>query len=309
MKITTTATLLVLTLIIVPFLSFFTGSLPDMESRLVLSKLMAVMLASALLCFLIGEITANNSQVDKIWSILPILYVWIVYFSAEHNIRLMIMAMLVSLWGIRLTYNFSLKGAYQIKFWQGEEDYRWKILKNRAEFQPRWKWTLFNLFFISGYQNGLILLFTLPALVCFQYRGNPLNYIDFLAILFMLFFIITESIADHQQWVFQNKKRALNVQEESIKQDKQNGFLDSGLWAYSRHPNYFSEQMIWLSFYLFSVAASGHWINWSVIGIILLMLLFQGSANFSEGISAEKYPDYKLYQQQVNKFIPWKRSK
>jgi steroid 5-alpha reductase family enzyme len=75
-----------------------------------------------------------------------------------------------------------------------------------------------------------------------------------------------------------------------------------------RHPNYFSEQSIWLVFYLFSVAASGRWLNWSVMGIILLLLLFQGSADFSEKISAEKYPAYKDYLKRVPRFLPklWK---
>lgn len=83
------------------------------------------------------------------------------------------------------------------------------------------------------------------------------------------------------------------------------GFLDRGLWAYSRHPNYFAEQAIWLSFYLYSVSVSGQWFNWSIVGALLLILLFQGSANFSEEISVGKYPEYKSYQSRVSKFIPF----
>jgi steroid 5-alpha reductase family enzyme len=81
--------------------------------------------------------------------------------------------------------------------------------------------------------------------------------------------------------------------------------VDTGLWAYSRHPNFFGEQMVWVCFYLFSIAASGRIVNWSIVGCILLILLFQGSANFSEKISAEKYPEYKDYQRRVCKFLPW----
>jgi steroid 5-alpha reductase family enzyme len=81
------------------------------------------------------------------------------------------------------------------------------------------------------------------------------------------------------------------------------------LWSLARHPNYASEQAIWLSFYLFSVAATGRWVNWSLAGGLLLVLLFLGSSDFSEKISAGKYPDYEGYQKRVPRFIPglkWK---
>jgi len=74
-------------------------------------------------------------------------------------------------------------------------------------------------------------------------------------------------------------------------------------FSWSRHPNYFAEQGLWVAFYLFSVAASGQWINWSVSGSILLLILFRGSSNFSEEISAGKYPAYVQYQKTVPRFI------
>ena len=78
----------------------------------------------------------------------------------------------------------------------------------------------------------------------------------------------------------------------------------SGLWSKVRHPNYASEQSIWILFYLFSVASTGRWLNWSMVGCVLLVLLFQSSADFSENISANKYPEYKDYQKRVPKFFP-----
>jgi len=84
------------------------------------------------------------------------------------------------------------------------------------------------------------------------------------------------------------------------------GFLDEGLWSLSRYPNYFAEQGLWIAFYLFSVAASGLWINWSISGCILLVILFRGSSNFSEEISSGKYPEYPLYQRTVSRFLPLK---
>ena len=62
-------------------------------------------------------------------------------------------------------------------------------------------------------------------------------------------------------------------------------------------------------FYFFSVAASGEWLNWSAAGALLLVVLFQGSSNFSEELSAAKYPEYAAYQKRVPRFIPIGRKK
>jgi len=255
--------------------------------------------------FIVGELSGNNSQVDKIWSILPIVYVWVVASYGDFSLRLVIMAILVTIWGIRLSANFAMKGAYQWKFWAGEEDYRWQVLRQKKEFQPHWKWMLFNLFFICGYQNVLILLFTLPAIVALQYNVHPMNGIDYVVAGLMFLFIVYETIADIQQWNFQSKKWKLIKAGEELSGDYKKGFLDKGLWAHSRHPNYFAEQAIWVCFYLFSVAASGLWLNWSMAGFLLLLVLFQGSSNFSEEISADKYPEYKAYQKRVARFFPF----
>ena len=83
------------------------------------------------------------------------------------------------------------------------------------------------------------------------------------------------------------------------------GFVRTGLWGLSRHPNYGAEQAIWVVYYLFSVAATGEWVNWTAAGMILLFILFKSSSDFSEEISAGKYPEYKDYQQKVPRFIPF----
>ena len=306
MNIIKVAALLIVTLLIVPIITYFFGTPLDDIHWLALKTLIYINIGVITYCFVVGEITNNNSQVDKLWSLIPIAYVWVVADYGNYAPRLVIMAVLVTIWGARLTYNFSRHGAFTIKFWEGKEDYRWEILRIKPEFQPKWKWTLFNLFFICIYQNILILLFTLPILVAFQFNETPLGVLDYIAAGLMLFFVIYETIADNQHWKFQSKKHDMINKGETLTGDYKKGFLDKGLWALSRHPNYFAEQSVWVSFYLFSVAASGQWINWSIAGCLLLLVLFQGSSDFSEEISAGKYPNYKDYQKRVSRFIPWK---
>ncbi len=304
MKIITTAILLGITLLVVPVFSYFFGTAPGPSEWKAISTLIKIMIVIVVYSFLAGELTNNNSQVDKLWSIIPIVYTWLVAGYGDYAPRLVIMGLLVTLWGVRLTINFAMKGAYQWRFWTGEEDYRWQVLKQKPEFKPRWKWMFFDLLFISGYQNVLILLFTLPAIVALQNFAVPVGVFDYLAATLMFFFIAWETLADIQQWNFQSKKYAMIKAGETLTGDYKKGFLDKGLWAYSRHPNYFAEQAIWVCFYLFSVAASGHWFNWSIAGCLLLVVLFQGSSSFSEEISAGKYPDYVDYQKKVPRFLP-----
>ncbi len=304
MNIISTAILLLITLLVVPLVSYFTGvALGPLESQ-ALHTVLLLMGVTAATCFIVGELTHNVSQVDKVWSLIPVAYAWVVADYGSYSPRLVLMSVLVAVWGARLTYNFSRHGAYQWKFWGGHEDYRWAVLKERPEFQPAWRWTAFNFLFISGYQNILILLFTLPTIVALQNNQTPLGLLDYTAAVLMLCFVVFETIADQQQWNFQSKKYALIRAGEALTGDYAKGFLDTGLWALSRHPNYFAEQSVWLCFYLFSVSASGQWLNWSIAGCLLLMVMFQGSAGFSEETSASKYPDYANYQQRVSRFIP-----
>ena len=303
MNIVATSILLIITLLGVP-VSYHYGMPLGPQEFAILKTLLWIVAIAIAYCFIVGELTNNVSQVDKLWSILPIIYVWIMADAGNYSPRLVLMAMLATIWGARLTYNFSRHGAYKLKFWEGHEDYRWAVLRARPELNSKLRWTLFNFGFISGYQNLLILLFTLPMMVALQNNNQPLNLLDYIAGAAMLGFIVFETIADQQQWNYQSAKYALIRENKELTGDYQKGFLDTGLWAWSRHPNYFAEQSNWVCFYLISVAASGRWFNWSIAGVLLLMVMFRESSNFSEEVSAGKYPLYADYQKRVPRFLP-----
>lgn len=300
-----TILLLIFTVIVVPVTSFFFGTpLNDLQTD-ILYSLLYIVAGVIAYCFIVGELTNNNSQVDKLWSLVPIAYVWYMTYLGGMHERMVLMSVLVTIWGARLTFNFARKGAYSWKFWTGEEDYRWEILRKRPGFSNRFVWTLFNLFFICGYQNILIFLFTLPVLTSLGTDASPIQPIDYLLAAVFIFFVVTEFIADQQQHIFQTEKHR-RINNNLPLEEYGQGFISTGLWAYSRHPNYASEQAIWIVFYLFSVVATGEWINWSIAGCLLLIILFKGSSDFSEAISAQKYPKYAQYQKKVPRFIPFR---
>ena len=308
MNVKLTGTILGISILACPLLYIFVGpALTDVQLDTL--KILAIIAGcSALFCFVVGELTHNNSQMDKLWSLLPIAYVWIAAINGGMTTRLIVMACLATLWGARLTFNFGRKGAYRLKFWEGEEDYRWPVLRAKKEFQPRWKWMLFDLFFISIYQNALVLMTTLPAVVLMNV-DKPFGWIDCIAAALMLFFIVYETVADEQQWKFQTTKwKMLNEGKKlaELPAPYNKGYNTVGLWSKSLHPNYFAEQGTWCAFYIFSIAGGiGYGIlNWTVIGALLLIALFQGSSAFAEEISASKYPEYAEHCKHMPKFFP-----
>lgn len=299
-----TIIVLILTLIVVPIAAFYFGEpLTDMQTQILWNSVY-ICIGVAMTCFILSELTRNNSQVDKIWSVVPIVYAWYIAYAGGMNERLILMAVLVTVWGVRLTYNFSRRGAYTWKFWAGEEDYRWKVLREKPELKGRTRWFLFNLFFISLYQNGLILLFTLPILLAVGEEPLPLGWLDYVASAAFIFFVIIETVADQQQWNYQQEKYRRKNAGEPLTPYYEKGFTHTGLWKLMRHPNYMSEQAVWICFYFLGVAATGQWFNWSIAGSLLLVILFQGSSDFSEGISLGKYSEYAEYKKKTGRFIP-----
>lgn len=299
----TTAALLLIALIVIPVVAVFYDTPLNALQAVITRNLIFSMLAVAFICFIIGEITHNYSQTDKLWSIMPLFYVLYVAYACGFPPRLMLMSFLVGIWSVRLTYNFNRRGGYSWKFWEGDEDYRWTVLRKEPFLQGKFRFTLFNLFFICLYQQALILAFTLPAVQSIS-SNHPLGIFDILLTILFIGCVAVETVADQQQWVFQKEKHRKLRSGEPLTEEQQQGFISSGLWAIVRHPNYAGEQSIWIIFYLYSAVATGRWLNWSMAGCVLLILLFQGSANFSENISASKYPKYKDYQKRVPKFIP-----
>lgn len=264
-------------------------------------QLLLVLIA---LTWLASVLTRNFSFTDRLWSITPPMFVWHFAFhgyvtdGGVWDQRLLLMAVLTTLWGCRLTFNFWRKGGYKLS----EEDYRWAVLRQYMH------WTLFevlNLVFIAGYQHLLLLLLALPSYAVYFHRHEELNVLDGIATVLFLLLLVLETLADQQQWNFYKKKYELITQKKPLIGDYKAGFNRSGLFRYSRHPNFFGEMSLWWAFYLFSIAASEPMFNPSSLGTILLTLLFQGSAPFTEYITASKYPLYKEYQRRVSMLIPW----
>ncbi|MDQ1577633.1 MAG: hypothetical protein QOE21_320 [Microbacteriaceae bacterium] len=258
-----------------------------------LSVVIAIAIGVCVFAWVASLLTNDHSWVDRLWSIVPVAYVWVfTIFAGLQDIRLDVMAVLVTLWGARLTFNFARKGGYS-----GVEDYRWAVL--RGQMKP-WQFQVFNLLFIVLVQNAILVLIALPAMTAYEHR-TPFGAWDAgLAIVF-LGMLVGETIADEQQWRFQSWKKA----ERAAGREPEPRFLRDGLFAVSRHPNFFFEQAEWWVFFFFGAVAAGSVLQLTVLGPLLLTALFIGSTNFTEGISRSRYPEYADYQRTTSMLVPW----
>ena len=210
---------------------------------------------------------------------------------------------------IRLTNNYFRKGGYSI----GSEDYRWATIK---EYIGPTVMFLFNVTFISIIQSLLLLAIQTPTYILLlterlaTYSGpvQPWNTVDTVMSGTILALIATSFVADQQQWNFHAAKaeyqKTARVPHGWHRADLDRGFLTTGLFAYSRHPNFAAEQAVWVTLYVWSCLATNTTYNWSGIGAAAYLLLFQGSTWLTELLSARKYPEYKDYQKKVGRFFP-----
>jgi steroid 5-alpha reductase family enzyme len=260
------------------------------------SPLIVALYTAAGVCLFVwiaSLITHDHSWVDRIWSVVPVAYVWIFAgFAGLANVRLDVMAVLVTIWGARLTFNFARKGGYN-----GVEDYRWAVLKARMSAL---QFEFFNFFFIVIWQNIILLLIALPAFTAYQNRATPFGIWDVVVAVIFFGCTVGETVADQQQWNFQARKKS----ELDAGRQPSPRFLQTGLWRFSRHPNFFFEQAQWWILFFFGVVAAQSILQWTVVGAVLLTTLFIGSTRFTESISRSKYPEYADYQARVSPIIP-----
>ncbi len=265
--------------------------------------------------FVTGTVTNDYSWVDRLWSTAPVGFAWVYAAKFEFASQVLLLAGLVTIWGARLTYNFARRGGYT-----SMEDYRWPILRGRIGNEALWH--LFSLLFVSGFQIALFVLFTLPvyAVGVLGPIGLPGSIIASLLAAAALTF---ETVADQHQYEFQGIKHSgmkeadppawfgsgsADDRRSALSADIERGFLTHGLFAVSRHPNYFGELGFWWSLFvsvaIASVASGGNVLHWSALGPLVLTALFVGSTVFTESISSSRYPDYKAYQQAVSAIVP-----
>ena len=244
---------------------------------------LAVMLVMAFLTWLYSLYRKDVSIVDSLWSLM-FLAAAITYAISLNNLteRNMLLLVMVTLWALRLSIFLTVRNSGK------EEDRRYQEI--RANNQPYFN--IKSLYIIFGLQAVLAWIVSMPLLFAFS-SDAATGVIELVAIALWLTGFLFESVADQQLYRFKadsaNKGKVLN----------------SGLWAYSRHPNYFGEFLIWWGYFLFALS-SGAW--WTVLSPILMtfLLLKVSGVSLMEKDITDRRDDYRQYIQTTNAFFPGK---
>lgn len=223
------------------------------------------------------------THIDGMWSLFIGLaaYTYSFFFFNLHDRNILVL-LLVTVWAIRLS-------AYLIWRQQYYPEDRRHHAKRTMHTPHYW---LTSLFFTFG-QYAI-----LAWIVSFSLFGSiqsevALNTIDYVGAYLVIVGIVIASLADYQLSRFTRNPN-----------NKQTT-LQSGLWQYCRHPNYFGECCVWWGFYCIAYGAGAWWTLPSPILMTLLLVKITGIANIEKNI-ANRRPDYASYCQHTNAILPWK---
>jgi steroid 5-alpha reductase family enzyme len=227
----------------------------------------------------------NSSFYDAYWSVIPplLLAYWWTQAAAPDTLRCTLIAIVVGYWAVRLTGNwvYSFPGLHH-------EDWRYPMFKQRAG-----KFEFFaDLFAIHLIPTLQVFLGMVPVYVAVTRPGAGLPWLAVVAFVIGMAAVTLELVADGQMHRF-------------AKVRKPGEAMTRGLWAWSRHPNYFGEFSFWLALGLFGVAAAPADAWWLLAGAVVMLALFLGaSIPMMEERSLARRPDYQQVIDTTSKFVP-----
>jgi steroid 5-alpha reductase family enzyme len=229
----------------------------------------------------------NSSMYDPYWSVapIPIVLYWALSpgGSASVPLRQFLVVFLVAAWGVRLTANWAAR-------WQGlgDEDFRYVEIRAKTG-RLYWPASFFSIHLFPTAWVFLGLLSTWPAL---NGPARPPGWIDAAAVLVTGGAILVEGLSDLQLRRFMNSRR------------EREAVLDSGLWAWSRHPNYFGEVMFWWGLWLFGFAARPSW-AWTAVGPLSITMLFAFvSIPWMDRRMLARHPAWAPHMKRTSAFFP-----
>lgn len=242
-----------------------------------------VMLLFGVIGWLVSLYRQNVTHVDSMWSLFFLL-AGITYACQTEvlHTRAMIMLSVLLIWALRLCLYLTWRN------WGPHEDHRYAEIRrnNSPNFAVK------SIYIVFGFQALLAWIISLPIIGATSSTAL-INTLDIFGIAIALLGLAFEITADWQLIKFRripaNKNKALR----------------SGLWRYSRHPNYFGECMFWWGLYLMALAGGAWWAIPSPALMTLLLLKVSGVALLERDI-AERRPEYIDYIRSTNAFIPGK---
>ena len=245
-------------------------------------------IVATLVIYAFARVFRNASFYDPYWSVAPLaiaLYYTLVASSGDVIfMRQVLVVTLVFIWGIRLTLNWARQ-------WRGlgHEDWRYANFRSKSK---GWFWIV-ELMGIEMMPTTIVFLGCLSLYPALATGTNPFGVLDWIAIVVTAGAIILETTADEQLRKF-------------VKANPKPGkIMSTGLWAYSRHPNYLGEVLFWWGVFLFALSADlSYW--WVVVGPVAMTLLFIFvSIPMMDKRNLERKSRYEEHMRKVPALVPW----
>ncbi len=226
----------------------------------------------------------DSSIVDIFWGIGFVIVAWLTFTLAPQGYlpRRQLVAVLVTIWGVRLALHIGVRN------WGKPEDFRYA--KWRKENGPGWWWvSFFKVFLLQG-----VLMWLISApIIAAQTSGFPaiLTPLDYIGASLWTVGLLFESIGDLQLTRFKADPSTRGK------------LLTTGLWKYTRHPNYFGEAILWWGYYIIALVSGSWWTIFSPIIMTFLLMRVSGVAMLERTMKLK--PGYEEYMRRTSAFIPW----
>lgn len=247
--------------------------------------LFCILFAYMTFWFLVSVVKKRNDVADVAWGLGFVLMAWTSFFLfGASGVRGALVCILVSVWGLRLAWHIHRRNRGKT------EDYRY--LAWRKEW-GRW-------FYVRSYlqvyvlQGLLLFLIVLPVLIIQKSSGSPLGFFDLLGVMVWLIGMYFEAVGDAQLARFiHNPANAGRL-------------MQSGLWAYTRHPNYFGEVTQWWGIWIVALAVPYGWLG-GIGPVVITFLILKVSGIPMLEKKMESHPEFAGYKKRVRAFIPLPR--
>lgn len=250
-----------------------------MNNFLLMGLLLAIYMH---LWFAASIVLKRNDIADIAWGLGFVLLAWASYvYVGNRDARSSWVSICMTIWGLRLVWDIGRRSLAKA------EDFRYQ------KWRKEWgKWVYVRAYLQIYLLQGVFLyIIALPILYINQATPTPLGIWDLLGGLIWLTGFVFEAVADAQLARF--VKNPLNKGQ----------ILQSGLWKYSRHPNYFGEVLLWWGIGCFAISVDGGWMTLVGSLTISLLILFVSGVPMLE----EKYAgriDFEDYKKRTSRFIP-----
>lgn len=233
--------------------------------------------------FIVAQVKVDNSIVDIAWGLgFVVVSLVSLFYTQEYTIRQLSVVALVSIWGVRLSLFIGYRSIGK------GEDFRY------ANFRKNWgekarSRAFFRVFMLQGI---ILLVLAYPILRVHASKEVGIDLFMFIGAMIWLIGFLFQAFGDYQLERFKRTKT------------HKDQILKTGLWRYTRHPNYFGEVTMWWGIFVIVFPVNLGWTaGFSVLLITLLLLKISGVPLLDKRYKGNE--DYEQYKRETNNFIPW----